>query len=66
MYTLAVVPAKKKLSLMSPTLQWHAQPRLASSLKAQAPTVEVRDDNQPEQKDKKEEEKGKEHKRKGK
>jgi hypothetical protein len=65
-YTLAVVPAKKKLSLMSPTLRWHAQRRLASSLKSQAPTIEVRDYDRPEEKEEKEKEKGEEHERKGK
>jgi hypothetical protein len=51
---------------VSPTLRWHTQRRLASSLKSQATTVEVRDDDRPEEKEEKEEEKGEEHEREGK
>jgi hypothetical protein len=54
------------LLCMSPTLWWHAQRRLASSLKSQATTIEVRDNDRPEEKEEKKKEKGKEHKRKGK
>jgi hypothetical protein len=51
---------------MSLTLQWHAQHRLASSLKSQAPTIEVRDYDWPGEQEEKEKEKGEEHERKGK
>jgi hypothetical protein len=51
---------------MSLMPRWHAQRRLASSLKSQAPLVNVQDDDWPEEKEEKEKEKGEEHERKGK